>query len=255
MIYDLLAGVYDKINAELDYSAWADFIEKIIADNYGKRAELILDLAAGTGKMTLELASRGYDMTAVDGSPEMLDRGRMEAQKRGLDGILWLLQDMRSFELYGTVDAVVCCLDSINHLTSPKDVKQCFSLVHNYLFPNGIFIFDVNAKGKFERIYADRTYAYDTEDSFCVWENYYDADRSVCDFLITLFKENADGTYDRFEECGRERMYTLRSLLSYLKQTGFELIGVYKDFAFSEGTDGDERLYIAAKCIKNTEET
>ena len=250
MIYDLLAGVYDKINAELDYSAWADFIEKIIADNYGKRAELILDLAAGTGKMTIELASRGYDMTAVDGSPEMLDRGRMEAQKRGLDGILWLLQDMRSFELYGTVDAVVCCLDSINHLTSPKDVKQCFSLVHNYLFPNGIFIFDVNAKGKFERIYADRTYAYDTEDSFCVWENFYDSDKGICDFYITLFKEGEDGRYDRYDETQTERMYTLSEIKASLEKCGMEFMYAFGDLEFTPGSDESERIYIVAKCRK-----
>ena len=117
MIYDILAPVYDAINAGIDYSAWADFIEKIIDREYrcGK-PELVLDLGSGTGSMTLELAKRGYDMTGVDCSPEMLDIARERADAEGLsDRMLWLCQDMREFELYGTVDVTVCCLDGMNH--------------------------------------------------------------------------------------------------------------------------------------------
>ena len=135
MIYDILAPIYDGINADIDYSAWADFIEKIIEREYrGGRPELVLDLGSGTGSMTLELARRGYDMTGVDISPEMLDIARERAEREGLsDKMLWLCQDMREFELYGTVDVAVSCLDSINHLTSPADLSRTLSLVHNYL--------------------------------------------------------------------------------------------------------------------------
>ena len=250
MIYDLLAGVYDKINAELDYSAWADFIEKIIADNYGKRAELILDLAAGTGKMTLELASRGYDMTAVDGSPEMLDIGRMEAQKRGLDGILWLLQDMRSFELYGTVEAVVCTLDGINHLTSKKDVEKCFSLVHNYLVPDGLFVFDINAPYKFENVYGTNAYILEEKGVFCAWQNAYNPKTQLCRFDISVFERNRDGSYFRSDSSAKERMYTPKSIKEMLEKTGFSLLETTDGYRDGQLNDKSERIVFVAKANK-----
>ena len=131
MIYDLLAPFYDTVNRDVDYKAWADFIEEVFDTTLDKRPELILDLACGTGRMTLELASRGYDMTGVDISPEMLDVAKVaEEGMNNPTSVLWLSQDMREFELYGTVDATVSCLDSMNHLTSVKDFKKTLALVH-----------------------------------------------------------------------------------------------------------------------------
>ena len=130
MLYDLLAPFYDNVNQSLDYKSWADFIEKIIEKEYKQgKPELILDLGAGTGRMTLELCSRGYDMTGIDSSVEMLNVAREEAEKRGFsDKILWLCQDMSEFELYGTVDVTVSCLDCINHITDTKKLKRCFTM-------------------------------------------------------------------------------------------------------------------------------
>ena len=252
MIYDLLAPIYDSINSDIDYSEWADFIEKIIARDYKQgKPELVLDLGCGTGSMTLELAKRGYDMTGIDYSPEMLDIARNRAIDEGLDSkMLWLCQDMTEFELYGTVDVTVSCLDSLNHLTGSSELESSLKLVHNYLIPDGLFIFDINGKYKFENIYADNSYVIEEDGSFCVWQNYYDAKTKLCDFYITLFKEGQNGTYRRYDEVQTERMYTLRTVKSLLKKCGFELIGVYSDFDFTEGTDNDERLYIAARCIK-----
>ena len=249
MIYDLLAPYYDAINADIDYSKWADFIEKIFNKECKSRPELVLDLGCGTGKMTLELASRGYDMTGIDYSPEMLDIARDEAEKHGHD-ILWLCQDMRNFELYGTVDAAVCCLDCINHLESEEDLDKCFDLVHNYLIPEGIFIFDINGRFKFENIYADNTYAMEEDGGMCVWENYYDSDSKICDFYITLFKECKDGRYERYDETQSERMYTLDEIRIALEKNNLELINAFGDFDFSPGNDECERIYIVAKCRK-----
>ena len=252
MIYSLLAPVYDEINKDINYSEWADFIEKIINKELSEiPAKLVLDLGCGTGSMTLELAARGYDMTGVDSSPEMLDIARLRAEKSGIQGdILWLCQDMREFELYGTVDVVVSCLDCINHITKPSEVKKCFSLVHNYLIPDGLFIFDINGKRKFEEIYADNSYVMEGEDSFCVWQNYYNRKSKLCDFYITLFKENKNGTYDRYDEAELERMYTLASMKRMLGECGLEFLGAYSDFSFTPAGDDDERLYIVAKCKK-----
>ncbi|MBR2650208.1 MAG: class I SAM-dependent methyltransferase [Clostridia bacterium] len=250
MIYGNLAPFYDKFNKDIDYSAWADFIERLIAQNYTEgKPELVLDLACGTGSMTLELASRGYDMTGVDYSPEMLDEARSRAEKRGLD-VLWLCQDMREFELYGTVDVTVCCLDSINHLTSSRDLGKCLSLVHNYLIPNGLFIFDINGRYKFENVYSDLTYACEDGGAVCIWQNYYNKNNGMCDFYITLFSECEDGRYERSDEVQREKMYTLRMIRSALAKNSFEFIGAYSDFDKTPATDDSERIYIVARCIK-----
>ena len=253
MIYDLLAPIYDRVNGEIDYSAWADFIEENIKRyNPDMKTELVLDLGCGTGKMTLELARRGYDMTGVDLSSEMLDIARCAAEREGLsDKMLWLLQDITEFELYGTVELCVSCLDTINHLTSPKDLKKCLSLVHNYLVPDGLFLFDINGKRKFEEIYADNSYVMEEGSSVCVWQNSYNPKTKLCDFFITLFEEDENGKYDRYDEIETERMYTLRSIKSALAECGFEFLGAYSDFDFNEATDDSERIYISARCKKN----
>jgi SAM-dependent methyltransferase len=251
MIYDLLAPFYDEVNKDINYSEWADFIEAVISRYSKVKPELILDLGCGTGKMTLELAKHGYDMTGIDISPEMLDIARSISEKEGYsDKMLWLCQDMTEFELYGTVDVTVSCLDCINHLKDKKSLDKCLSLVHNYLVPNGLFIFDINVKRKFEEVYADNTYVMEEGGNVCVWQNYYNSARGLCDFYITVFKEGADGRYDRYDDVQREKMYTLRSITSALARAGFEFIGAYKDFSFTPATDADDRIYIACKCIK-----
>ena len=252
--YDMLAPIYDGINAELDYAAWADFIEAQFSRYAKNKPELVLDLAAGTGSMTLELARRGYDMTAVDLSADMLSEAADRIAEAGLEGVLLLRQDMTSFELYGTVDAVVCCLDSVNHLTRKGDLAKCFSLVHNYLNPDGLFLFDVNTPYKFETVYGRNDYIIDSEagDSVCCWRNSYDEKIGVCDFDLTVFTENADGTYSRTDTVQRERCYSAESIRRTLSDAGFEILGMFSDYAFTPAGETDERWYIAARCIKPT---
>ena len=251
MIYDLLAAFYDRINSDLDYDAWADFLEKIFNKEMKTRPSLVMDLGCGTGKMTLALAKKGYDMTGIDYSVNMLGKAREAAYDQGLsDNILWLCQDIRSFELYGTMGAIVSCLDTVNHITKEKELLTVFSLVHNYLDPDGLFIFDVNGKKKFETLYANQTYVFEEGNDFCVWENEYNEKSHLCRFFITLFSKQRDGRYIRSEETQSERMYTLMSLRHALEQTGFEFIGAYSDFDFTEATDSAERIYIAARCKK-----
>ena len=119
--YFAISRVYDRLNADIDYSKWADGVEAAFLKIMGKKPELVLDLGCGTGRMTFELAHRGYDMTGIDLSIDML----MQARDRQRDeDILWLNQDMRSFELYGSVGAVVCCLDAVNYLLKLEDVEN-----------------------------------------------------------------------------------------------------------------------------------
>ena len=248
--YSAMAPIYDAMNGELDYARWADFIEAQFARYAKTKPELVLDLAAGTGSMTIELAKRGYDMTAVDLSGDMLSIAADRIAEEGLSGILLLEQDMTDFELYGTVDAVVCCLDSINHLTRRGELSRCFSLVHNYLNPDGLFLFDVNTPGKFRTVYGENDYILDADGAVCCWRNYFDEESGICQFDLSVFTENEDGTYSRSDAVQEEKCYTKEQLTRALKKAGFELLGIFEDYDFTPAADGDDRWYIAARCIK-----
>ncbi len=249
--YDAIAHVYDRLNAELDYGAWADFVEANFARHLSARPSLVLDLACGTGSMTHALAARGYDMIGVDLSPEMLSTAYSRA---GEVMPLFLCQDMRAFELYGTVGATVCCLDSINYLTGDGDLARCFATVHNYLDPGGLFLFDVNTPYKFAHTYGDQAYILEDEIGgravYCGWQNSFDAETSLCQFYLTLFEEQPGGSYRRAEETQTERCYAHDAILAALRDAGFAHLGTYADFAFSAPTETTERWYIAARAIK-----
>lgn len=260
--YGALARVYDKLNAEIDYEAWADFFEVCFDRYLSQRPTLVLDLACGTGSMTLSLAARGYDMIGIDGSADMLSeayRRAFEQERR----VLWLHQDMRAFELYGTVGAVTCCLDSLNYLLSEEALAAAFRCVHNYLDPNGLFLFDMNTPYKFANVYADRAYVLEDELVFdegeeseeralcyCGWQNAYDPESRICEFSLSIFEERADGSYRRSDEQQRERCYTLEEITAALRQAGFSLLGTWSDFAFSPVTETTERWYFCARAIK-----
>ena len=254
--YGAISSVYDKINSHIDYCAWADFFEKCFDKYLTARPELVLDLACGTGSMTLELAKRGYDMIGVDGSSEMLNIAFDRKYDLELkNDVLFLLQDMREFELYGTVGAITCCLDSLNYLTGDGELDKVFSLVHNYLDPDGLFLFDINTPHKFENVYGNNTYVYEEEDcggnSFCVWQNCFDKETSLCDFRLNVFEKDEESSlYVRRDEEQCERCYSKDEIISTLQKNKLELIGIYSDFEFTSASDNDERWYFVARAKK-----
>ena len=262
--YNTIAGVYDSINSGVDYAAWADFFEETFKKHLKTKPELVLDLACGTGTMTLELSRRGYDMIGVDGSAEMLARAtdslyeKIDSGELGDESPrpLFLCQDMRAFELYGTVGAAVCCLDSLNYLTGEGDLKTCFACVHNYLDPDGLFLFDMNTPYKFENVYGENAYVYDMPEEgdsparFCVWQNFYDGETRLCDFYLTLFEEDGDGKYTRSDEEQCERCYSIDEITGALGETGFELIGVYADYKCAAPVEDTLRWYFVASAKK-----
>ena len=249
-IYSSVAKVYDLLNDEIDYSAWAGFIDSVIKKYSTVPVKLMLDLGCGTGKMTFALRDRGYDMTGVDISPEMLAEAAEICRRKNIDDILWLCQDMTDFELYGTVDAAVCCLDGINHLTDAGEARKCLSLVHNYLVPDGLFIFDLTAPYKFENVYGENDYVLESDGVLLAWRNSYNKKTKICDFFVSKFSENPDGTYTREDSGQRERCYTERSIKKLLSDTGFELLFISSEYNDSPASPDAERWYICARCKK-----
>ncbi len=247
--YRALAAVYDRLNAEVDHAAFADHYERSF-ERFGIKPQLLLDLGCGTGSMTLELAGRGYDMIGVDASAEMLSRAMERMYGTGQSGILFLQQDMRELELYGTVGAVVSSLDCINYLTEDGDLDRCFSLVHNYLDPGGLFLFDVNTPYKFRNVYGDNAYILEDEGSLCAWQNEFDEESSLCRFYLSVFCEGADGRYERHDEEQTERCYSMAELTDALTRAGFAEIQFFGGTDACAPTDTTERWHVVAKCIK-----
>ena len=169
--YTSFAEVYDTFMDNVPYEEWAEYLAELLRE-YDIEDGLVLDLGCGTGSLTEILATKGYDMIGADGSAEMLEIAMEKKAQSGHD-ILYLLQDMREFELYGTVRAVVSVCDCVNYITDEKELEQVFRLVNNYLDPEGIFIFDFNTEYKYKEILGEQTIAEDREDCSFIWDNYY----------------------------------------------------------------------------------
>ncbi len=249
--YSSLAPVYDRLNSEVDYEGLADHIERQFSLYAKKQPESVLDLACGTGTITSILAGRGYDMTGIDLSEDMLAVARAKCDSGHFaHSVLLIKQDMADFELYGTVDAVVCCLDSLNYLTKTDDLLRTFLHVHNYLESEGLFVFDMNAPEKFEDVYGQNSYVLEDDGILCAWQNYYNVKTKLCDFYLSIFTENADGMWTRYDEVQRERCYSLRTVKKLLTECGFELCALSSDFHGTEPNKETERWYFTARAIK-----
>ena len=242
-----LSQVYDVLNSDVNASEWADFCVACF-EKYSKcDVKHICEIACGTGSVSIELEKRGYHLTSSDLSEDMLSIADNKAFERGCRNVVFSKQDMCSFTSTNKAGAVICLLDSINCLLFPKSIKQCFESAYNIMADGGVFVFDVNSKYKFENIYADNAYILENEGVLCAWQNFYDREKKICDFYLSFFLENDDGTYTRHDEENRERMYTERALRRYLAQAGFSSVYVFGNMDFlSADEHRDERLHFVA---------
>jgi SAM-dependent methyltransferase len=200
-----------------------------------------VDLGCGTGKLTEILAGRGYDMIGIDLSEDMLAIAQERKIKNG-SNTLYSLQDMRDFELYGTVQAVFSSFDCLNYITDPDDLKQVFSLVHNYLEPGGIFIFDVNTEYRYREILDGKNFVFEFEDSMTVWRSFFSEEEKTCEFVLDTFAENEDGTYDRACEDQLQKLHTREEILEAAK--GFSLVSVSGGKGFDGCTEREKEYYV-----------
>lgn len=252
--YEITSQFYDKVNSHVDHDGWCDFLEAAFSRYCNEKPSLLLDLGCGTGTITLELARRGYDMTGVDASPEMLDVARRKAEALGVADVLWLCQDMKSFELYGTVDAAIATCDAVNYLYSSSELDECFSLIHNYLIPDGIFVFDVSSRAKFRRLYSGDIII-EEDGVYCGWQNRYSEKTGIADFNLSYFIEEDDGCYRRYDEWQRQRAWSVRGLKQALRRNGFEVLLVTESYDMTPcGSEGDgDRIYFVCHVKKTAE--
>lgn len=320
-IYSSFAQVYDIFMDNVPYEEWADYVVSLLKE-YGIKDGIVLELACGTGKITRQLADNGYDMIGIDYSEDMLEIARENEYNRfggfgiedtgyGLEtediveqdteteaakadgteeyedrerGILYLQQDMRAFELFGTVSAVVCICDGMNYITSEEDLLQVFKLVNNYLDPGGLFIFDMNTEYKYKKLLGDSVIAENRENCSFIWENYYDEESKLNEYNITLFikledteeiseeeetgsmaadssaeeidseeydiEDYEDGNreiFERYRETHYQKAYSIEMVKNLLEKAGMEFITVYDAFTKNKPHEKSERVYFIAR--------
>ena len=244
--YTSFASVYDTFMDNVPYEEWAEYLIGLLKE-YNITDGLVLDLGCGTGNMTELLAKAGYDMIGVDNAEEMLEIAMEKRSKSGHD-ILYLLQDMREFELYGTVKAIVSICDSINYITEEDDLLEVFKLANNYLDPKGVFIFDFNTVYKYSEVMGDQTIAEDREDCSFIWDNYYCEEEQINEYELSLFiKEEDSDLYRKYQETHFQKAYDLETIKRLVEQSGLEYITAYDAFTRNAPTGTSERIYVVAR--------
>ncbi|MDO5416520.1 MAG: class I SAM-dependent methyltransferase [Lachnospiraceae bacterium] len=268
--YTSFARVYDMFMDNIPYEEWCEYLTGLLRE-YGVSEGLVLDLGCGTGTLTELMAQDGYDMIGVDCAEDMLEIAMEKKRTSGLD-ILYLLQDMREFELYGTVKAVVSICDSVNYLLEYEDLVETFRLVNNYLDPEGVFIFDLNTEYKYQVLLADRTIAENREEGSFIWDNYYDEESRINEYDLALFipeqtrtaaSEAADcaeneeaeeaeaasqgGLFRKYQETHFQRAFSLEEVRRALAEAGLEFVACYDAFTREAPREDSERVYFIAR--------
>ena len=245
--YTSFASVYDMFMDNVPYRKWGQYLNSILRE-YGVSDGLVLDLGCGTGSMTEILADFGYDMIGVDNSEEMLEIAAEKKLHSGHD-ILYLHQDMREFELYGTVRAVVSVCDVLNYITEPKDLERVFYWVNNYLDPGGIFFFDFNTDYKYREVLGNRTIAENRDNGSFIWENHYYEPEQINEYDLTLFirADEKKEWYRKYQETHYQRGYTLEEMRGIVEASGLEFITAYHGFTREVPRKDSERLCVIAR--------
>lgn len=243
--YTGFAQVYDEFMNNVPYPQWAGYLDSLLKRN-GISHGLLLELGCGTGTMTEEMAARGYDMIGVDASEDMLAEAMEKKWESGHD-ILYLCQDMRSFELYGTVAAAFCVCDSLNYLTRYEDLVQMFRLVNNYLDPGGVFIFDCNTAAEYRSPLRQAPIVATQNGNTLIWENIWEEESRENEHRLILFLQAEDGRYRKEEETHLQKAWEPDQIQKALGEAGLRFVSALEAFTDREPSECSTRIYYIAK--------
>ena len=240
--YTSFAQVYDLFMDNVPYEEWGEYLNTIFKEN-GIEDGLLLDLGCGTGKLTRYMSKKGYDMIGVDYSYEMLDI----AKGHSGDEILYLLQDMREFELYGTVRGIYSACDSVNYILEEDELRTVFELANNYLDPGGLFVFDINSPYKYRELLADNTFAENRDEGSFIWENFFDEEDEINEYDLTLYIKGEDENFQRFQEVHYQKCYELSTIKRLLEEAGMEFVAAYDAYTKDPVSEESEKILIIAR--------
>lgn len=251
--YRDFAESYDTLTSNIPYVQRGEYfhalfqkfgIPAVSAADSEEARPILLDLACGTGSLSMVMEQLGYSVIGVDASGDMLNQA-MDKKLESGSSVLYLCQDMRELDLYGTIDGAVCALDSLNHITDPAGVQQVFDRVSLFLAPGGLFLFDVNTPYKHEQILSGNTFVYDFDEVFCVWQN-SDCQNGRIDITLDLFVPDEDGLYFRQTEAFSEQAYSHEALCAMLQNAGLSLLACYEgDTLLPPGSNTERTVYVA----------
>lgn len=244
--YGDFAYYYDLLTENVDYVAISEYISNLLVKN-GVDGGILLDLACGTGELSFLLSEKGYDVIGVDASEEMLSIANEKKTESENSDIIFLCQKMEELDLFGTVNAVVCVLDSINHITNKETLKEAFRRVSLFMEDEGIFIFDVNTPYKHKKVLGNNTFVYDMDEVYCVWQNTTD-EEMLTEISLDIFeKDEQEDVYYKYSESFCERGYEIDFLKELLAQYKFEIIAVYDEMSENELCQNSERAVFVLK--------
>lgn len=245
--YGDFAYYYDLLTENVDYESRRDYIYNLLADN-GVGKGILLDLACGTGTLSLLLAEKGYEVIGVDASEDMLSVAQEKKTESDAD-VLFLCQKMEELDLFGTINAAVCTLDSINHVTDEATVKEIFRRVSLFMEDKSIFIFDVNTPHKHREILGNNTFVYDMDEVYCVWQNETDENMLTTVSLDIFEKDEETDAYYKYSEQFQEKGYELSFLKELLKENKFEIVGIYEEMTTEAVKADTQRAVFVARKI------
>lgn len=242
--YENLAFSYDALTYDIPYGKILEFWEALLR-RYHVQPKTVLDLACGTGSLSVLLAEKGYQVIGADISPDMLTVAAEKTMDMEENRPLFICQPMQRLRLYQPVDAVICALDSVNYVTKPADLQKAFRRVYDALTPGGLFLFDINTPCKLRGL-DGQVFLDETEDSYCVWRAVFDERRNVCRYGIDLFQLTGESWERSFEE-HIEYAYAPEELTIWLREAGFETVAQYGDRKLRRPNADEQRIYFAAK--------
>lgn len=244
---DIFASVYDMFMEDADYRKRTAYIHGLLK-KYNRNKGILLDLACGTGKFSVNFSNLGYDVIGVDISPDMLMKAKENAEQGSNREILFLCQDMTELDLYGTVDACICCMDSLNHISDFEGFRRTLNKVSLFMNKGGIFIFDVNTLYKHRHILAEESFVYENEDTFLVWQN-SPCVKGTINIFLDFFSLEYNKKYSRFSEEFTETAYSLSTIKKELINAGFKVLHCYDDLSYSHPKFNSDRVYFVAQKV------
>ncbi|MBA2878899.1 class I SAM-dependent methyltransferase [Anoxybacillus ayderensis] len=245
MTYERFASWYDQLMSDAPYDQWCALVERAVSSyQTGKR---MLDLGCGTGELALRLAEKGFDVTGIDVSEQMLAIAQMKAQERGVD-LSFFQQDMRDFGPFEPFDTIVIFCDSLNYLLQEEDVVATFSRVYDQLKSGGLFLFDVHSLFKMENVFLQHgTFASNDDEVSYIWNCYPGSWPHSVEHELTFFVRLDEGVYERVDEMHVQRTYDVDRYATWLKQAGFRLLHIWADFTEQQPTNESERIFFIAQ--------
>ena len=240
MIYGGFAGVYDDMMSEIPYEMWFEKLHEYLKKQ-GKSGGHLCELGCGTGEMTGRFAKVGYEVTGIDLSPDML--ALAAGKKEDGQNILYLHQDMTDFSLHKPADVVLCICDSINYLLREEELREMFRCVREALAEDGLFLFDMKTEYCFQEVLGNELRVEDEEDYTVIWENEYDPETAVNEYVLTMFVQREDGVYERYDECHRQKAYSPEQIKALLEETGFVVRECFGADVMTPPGPEEERIY------------